>query len=106
MILHCDNKLWGIVIVCMLVSNVTSRILDPGVGGITNFASECKKPRNLGKGKALTTTQKDWVGSNSFEDEIDYDNIALVAISSEKEGSPKSSKQGIGKEDIPVLNIG
>ena len=29
-------------------------------------------------------TQKDWVKSSSFEDEIDYDNFALKAISSEK----------------------
>ena len=37
------------------------------------------------------TTQKDWVDSSSSEDEIDYDNIALMAISSEKERSPKIS---------------
>ena len=38
-------------------------------------------------------TQKDWADSSSSEDEINYDNIALMAISSEKERSPKSSKQ-------------
>ena len=58
-----------------------------------HFASECKKPMNLRKGKALMTTQKDWADSSSSEDEIDYDNIALMAISSEKSGSPKSSNQ-------------
>ena len=58
-----------------------------------HFASECKKPRNLGKGKSLMITQKDWADSSSSEDEIDYNNIALMAISSEKSGSPKSSKQ-------------
>ena len=57
-----------------------------------HFASECKKPRNLGKVKSLMTTQKDWADSSRSEDEIDYDNIALMAISSEKSGSPKSSK--------------
>ena len=43
-----------------------------------HFSSECKKPMNLGKGKALMTTQKDWDDSRSSEDEIDYDNIALM----------------------------
>ena len=37
------------------------------------------------------TTQKDWADSSSFEDEINYDNMALMAISLEKSGSPKSS---------------
>ena len=37
------------------------------------------------------TTQKDWADSSNSEDEIDYDNIALMTISSEKSGSPKSS---------------
>ena len=48
---------------------------------------------NLGKGKALMSTQKDWADTSSSEDEIDYENIALMAISSEKNGSPKSSSQ-------------
>ena len=56
-----------------------------------HFASECKKPRNLGKGKTLMITQKDCADSSSSEDEIDYDNIALMSISSEKSGSLKSS---------------
>ena len=59
---------------------------------LCHFVSEWKKPRNLGKGKALMTTQKDWADSSSSEDEIDYDNIPLMAISSEKERSTKSSK--------------
>ena len=39
------------------------------------------------------TTQKNWADSSSYEDESDYDNIALMAIFSEKSGSPKISKQ-------------
>ena len=39
------------------------------------------------------TTQKNWADSSSSEDEINYDNIAFMAISSEKERSLKSSKQ-------------
>ena len=58
-----------------------------------HFASEYMKPRNLVKGKTLMSTQKDWADTSSFEDEINYDNIALMAISSEKNGSPKSSSQ-------------
>ena len=38
------------------------------------------------------TTQKYWADSTRSEDEIDYDNIALITIYSEKSGSPKSSK--------------
>ena len=37
------------------------------------------------------TTQKDWADSSNSEDEIDYVNIAPMAISSKKNGSPKSS---------------
>ena len=39
------------------------------------------------------TIRKDWADSSSSKDEIDYDNIALMEISSEKDGSFKSSKQ-------------
>ena len=48
---------------------------------------------NLGIGKALMSTQKDWADTSSSKDEIDYENIALMAISSEKNGSPKRSSQ-------------
>ena len=56
-----------------------------------HFASECKKPRYKGKGKALMTTQKDWADLSSSEDELDYENIALMANSADKAESPKSS---------------
>ena len=49
-----------------------------------HFASECRKPMNLGKGKALMSTQKDWADTSSSEDEIDYENLSLIATYSEK----------------------
>ena len=39
-IIACDKKLWEIVIACMLGSNVTARILDPGVRGRHRVVSE------------------------------------------------------------------
>ena len=60
-------------------------------GELGHFTGECKKPRSKGKNKALMVTQKDWADSSDSEDDLDYENIALMATSSEKPGSPKGS---------------
>ena len=69
-----------------------------------HFASECKKPRNSGKGKALMVTQKDWADSSDSEDELDYDNIALMASASDKTGYPNKSSSSSVKVSIHSLD--
>ena len=73
-----------------------------------HFASECKKPRYKGKEKALMTTQKDWTDSSSSEYAFYYENIALMAYSTEKSNSSRSlsvsSSQGTRRMLGFILN--
>ena len=52
------------------------------------------------------TTQKDWADSSNFVDEFDYDNIALMVISSEKSRYPKSINHGTWTKYTLILDCG
>ncbi|XP_074327787.1 uncharacterized protein LOC141665701 [Apium graveolens] len=67
-------------------------------GILRHFASDCRKVKCQGKGKTLLS-----------EDEIDYGNLALMAVSSEKSESPKEAASLKTQVSIfspePLLNL-
>jgi hypothetical protein len=49
-------------------------------------------------------TEKDWADSSDSEDELDYDNIALMARASDKSGSPKKTSSSSDKVSLHSLD--
>lgn len=55
-------------------------------------------------------TQKDWAHSSDSEDEVDYDTLALMVVSSKILGSPKSSSASSSQvfifSSLSINNLG
>ena len=49
--------------------------------------------------------QKDWADSSDSEDDFDYENIALMAVSSSKAGSPKSSQSASSTKQVSLFSL-